>query len=74
MKTMYMHTICGRPGLYWPGEQICYMNNYSRHKQPSLARSLKQIRQEQHATMAWRHRQGFESKLADYHYVRVFVP
>lgn len=69
----YLHTICGKPALYWPGEQICYTRTKVRPL-PPIATSLRQIRREQQATIAWRKAQGFLTDPRDYDYVLLVLP
>jgi len=73
MKTYYMHTINGHPA-FWSGndEQICYMDFYG--KPSPLSKSLKQIRQEQQATIRYRRANGFKDDKDKYGYKRVCVP
>lgn len=72
MKTMYMHTINGKPAFFDaknPG-MICYIGKYG--KAPALAGSLKEIYEQQRISVRTRHNGGFD--IPNYGYVRVAVP
>jgi hypothetical protein len=71
-KTMYMHTIRGRPAEYIKGEQIVYGS--SNFKIPDcLCKSLYQLRKEQILSTEWRIKKGFSSSIEDYSYVRIWI-
>ena len=74
-RTMYMHTIDGRPALYEPNRQIVFASQgrYVRYH-VALVPSIKQIHAEQNATNRWRGTQGLSISGWDYGYVRVGVP
>ncbi len=72
MNKFYMHTINGKPALYWPGEQICYYNYYG--KLTPLAKSLSQIRREQKASHEYRRSYGATVDPKEYGYIRVRTP
>jgi len=72
-RRFYMHTIDHRPALYWPGEQICFAGHYTGKRLPPLATSLKQIREEQRLSNAWRKKEGCDER-SDYGYVTVGAP
>lgn len=70
-RTLYMHTIDGRPAFYVPGEQICFCGDAGSVRSP-LATSLAQIRREQVASDEWRNKRGFMRDLtSEYGYVRI---
>jgi len=71
MKTYYMHTINGKPAFWSENDgQICYMNVYG--KASLLSESLRQIRLEQKATIAYRKACGMpEDENDKYGYRRV---
>ena len=70
-RTMYMHTIHDQPAYYSPrAGQIVYAGR----GRVVLCHSLRQIRQEQAATMEWRAAQGFSDEPGKYGYVLVATP
>jgi hypothetical protein len=69
-RVLYMHTIDGAAGSYYPGQQICFA---VRTRPIKLCDSLDQIKQEQRKTREWRTAQGFPNQ-ARYGHLRVFVP
>jgi hypothetical protein len=71
--SVYIHTIDGRPAVFWRGEQICYAENGNRLS-ALLVPSLRQIRREQAASEAWRRSQGFEPTPYGYLRLRGFKP
>jgi hypothetical protein len=66
----YMHTIDAHAADYHEGKQICYASKYRPIK---LANDLKQIKAEQRATKRWRTKQGFQTNLFNYSWIRVAV-
>lgn len=69
MNTKYMHTIEGRPAIYEPNEQICFMCHGTNL---ILCDSLRQIRREQELSSKWRMAKGFDL-MDDYGYLRVKI-
>jgi hypothetical protein len=66
-KKYYMHTINGKPGAF-DGTQICY----GWHRMP-LTSSLKQIKEEQKKSRAYRMKKNFDI-FPDYGYLLVYLP
>lgn len=73
-RTMYMHTLDGKPAKY-TGDQIAFASHgrYARKGIP-LAASLDQIKRERKASDKWRRSQGFKTDIFTYSYVLVEVP
>lgn len=73
-RTMFMHTINGKPASYEPGDQIAFAprGRYAR-KGIRLVASIAQIRAEQRATIKYRTAQGWDSNGFEYSYVRVEI-
>lgn len=68
----YMHTIKGKPAYFVNDKrctQICYAGQYVN----SLCDSLKQIREEQKISNAWRKNKGYCSSLEKYGYKKVVI-
>ena len=73
-KTMYMHTIRGRPAFYEEGKMIYYANHGLLVIPDGLVSSLKQIRKEQAASKRYRKKKlGLDEERSDYGYIRVKV-
>jgi len=74
-RTMFMHTIDGKPADYERGEQITFASpgRYAR-RGIVLVPSIKQIRAEENASRQWRIARGCAVAGWDYGYVRVEVP
>ena len=72
-KTFYLHTIEGMPAAYSANDQqICYMTHFG--NPGALVPTLKQIRQEQFASTAYRQREGIGEDGSKYGYRRVCLP
>ncbi len=71
---MYIHTIGGFPAHYWNGEQICFVNQYSKPEK-ILVPSLNKIKKEQRLSTTWRIKQGFDKKpqREDYGWIKLLV-
>ena len=73
-KSLYMHTINGRPAYYNDGEQIVYLLKYHRVKfEDMFVDSLAVIRRQQTLSNQWRAERGYEVE-QDYDYVRILRP
>jgi hypothetical protein len=74
-RTMYMHTLNGKPASYSPGAQISFTTTgrYAR-KGVRLAASVAEIKEQRKASDAWRAKKGFRTDLFTYSYVLVEVP
>ena len=70
-KTMYMHTLNGKPAFYCEDQQICYACHGQLKFPDGLADSLKQIRKEHKSSQMWRRAQGFSESSSVYGYLRV---
>lgn len=69
----YIHTIDGEVAQYHPGEQICYARQGAKLSD-LLVSSLAEIKQQQRASSAWRHKRGMDDVLGEsYGYLRVKV-
>lgn len=64
----YMHTINGKPAIF-DGDQVCY--GHQGMNIAKLPTSLKELRDEQAASIAWRRRQGFSDCVGSYGYLRL---
>lgn len=70
-KTLYMHTLFGRPAYYVPGQQIVTYIKVVKY----LCSSLKQIREERRASDEWRAGRGYKlASREDYGHTLVRVP
>ncbi len=74
-RTMYMHTLDGRPASYEPGYQIHFVSEgrYAR-KGIHLCASIDDIKRERKASAAWRQKGGLSEAGWKFGYVRVEVP
>jgi hypothetical protein len=74
MKRMYMHMINGQPAFF-DGEMVCYMNHAQHgHHRQAIVPSLKQLRAEQKASLAYRKRNNYADHVNEYSYCIVGVP
>lgn len=70
-RVVYIHTLDGQPAEYDPGEQVCYLG---RNPLTRFARSLRQLRREQQASVAWRWANGMDGGYAVLGYFRLRLP
>lgn len=67
---VYVHTIDGRLGHYWPGEQICFA---ARTRPVPTVENLETIKREQRASRRWRLKQQM-SLHREYGWMKVLRP
>lgn len=71
-KNFYMHTINGKPAIYVEGQQIVYINMYSRVTFGEVfVNSLADIRKQQARCREWRAQRGMSDEAGKYGYLRI---
>lgn len=73
-KLKYMHTICGHPAHYVPGEQICYSTRGA-FGAAVLVDSIKEIHKQRKLSIKWRRAHRLDPlELKNLGWINVWIP